>query len=144
MCLCSVALAWPHKREPKVRVHFLAAETLIRGTWGTNQDSYLAEFLSGKDRPSGLLQVVDEYAQWDLPISWVDLTSQSGVNLRLKRDTACDVQYGALNLRAAPGNLMAMLPVHLTYHPVLSNSVHSSDVIPCYRIARKWQIYLQN
>lgn len=139
-----MAHAWPHKREPRVRVRFLAEETLVRGTWGTNQDSYLAEFLPSKDSPSGLLQVKDEYAQWDFPLSQAVLTSQSGTNIRLKRDTACDVQYGALNLRAAPGDLIAMLPVHLTYHPVLSNSVHSGDVIPCYHIARKWKIYLQN
>jgi hypothetical protein len=144
LCACGVAQAWPHRKALKARVHFLAAETLIRGTWGTNQDKYLAEFLPAKNNPSGLLQIIDEYPQWDLPVSNKSLIAHEGSFLRLLRDTTCDVSYAELHLRAAPGDRLALLPMHLTYHPDLSSSVNSEDLVPCYHIVRRWKIYAQN
>jgi hypothetical protein len=37
--LATTAGAWPHKNGQKARVRFLAASTLIRGTFGQNEDS---------------------------------------------------------------------------------------------------------
>lgn len=40
--------AWPHRQGHKARVQFVATSTLIRGTWGQNEDAYLVKLLFPK------------------------------------------------------------------------------------------------
>lgn len=139
VCACQTMHAWPHRKSPWLRVRFLAEETLVRGTWGINQDKYLAEFIPSGNCPSGILQIVDEYSEWDFPISFSDLSNKNGIKLRLQRDMSCDVMFSNLNLRAAPGDPEAILAVTMTYKPNNLKDISQNQTVPCYHIVRKWK-----
>jgi hypothetical protein len=129
--------AWPHKHGQKLEVHFLAASTLLRGTWGYNQDIYLVDLVLAGSGNRVHARLVDEYPSYAAPISTTVLKSDSGTILRLARDSECDRPYGQMILRAAPGDLMAILPVKLSYQPKLISPLQSSEILPCYRTVRR-------
>lgn len=119
----------------KVRLRFDATGTLIRGTFGTNQDMYLAETASPGDN-GVLLQLIDEYPNEYPPLSVEVLKEASGAVLRVRRDSSCDAAYGQLVLRTAPGDPMAILPVKLAYIPHFDKVPEASTIVPCYRVVR--------
>jgi hypothetical protein len=131
------ASAWPHKQVQKARVRFLASSTLIRGTWGLNEDTYLAELHVRQDNESILIRLVDEYPNEAPPLSKAVLTSESGTTLRVRRDSQCDSAYSRMLLRASPGDLMAILPVKLEYQPILPERIEPNSVLRCYRTIRR-------
>ena len=53
-----------------------------------------------------------------------------------RRDTRCDMQLGKIQLRAAPGDLMAILPGKLEYQPQLLKNPEPNEVVACYRTVR--------
>lgn len=124
-------------RAMKTRVMFLATSWVIRGTWGRNEDQYFAEIsATPRDTPS-YAYVVDNY-QCDTPsLSFDVLTSHSGTTLRLIRDSRCDIPFGQLALRTAPGDLRAILPGRFGYRPAITPLPNPDTMIPCYHIARK-------
>ena len=132
----TTAGAWPHKRGQKARVRFLATSTLVRGTFGQNEDTYLAQVFTARGDESYLIRLVDAYPNEAPPLSVATLTSDSGAHLRIQRDPQCDRSYEEMPLRAAPGDLLALLPEKLTYRPPLDKTLDLPRLLPWYRTAR--------
>jgi len=132
----SMAGAWPHNHGHKVRVRFLATGTLVRGTWGQNEDTYLAELSLSHDTESVLVRLIDAYPNEAPPLSREVLTSQSGTALRVNRDSECDRPFARMLLRTAPGDLMAILPERHGYRPPMERLPASQTILPCYRVSR--------
>lgn len=133
----ATAKAWPHRRGQKARVHFLATSTLIRGTWGQNEDTYLAQLLLPKQNEAVLVRLVDAYPNEWPPLSRSVLTSDSGAPLAVRRDDQCDRPFGQILLRTAPGDPMALLPERLGYQPLLDRTPAPGTILPCYRVLRR-------
>lgn len=130
------AKSWPHKHGQKVRIHFMAESTFLRGTWGQNEDTYLAELQFPRSGESFLVRLVDRYPNEFPSISHEALTSENGVVMPVLRDRECDAVFGEFLSRAAPGDLMAILPVRLSYRPLLTRTPLSDENLPCYRVSR--------
>ena len=133
----STAAAWSHRHGSKARVHFLAASTLIRGTWGPNEDTYLAQLLLLKQNEAVLVRLVDAYPNEWPPRAREALMSDAGTVLRVKRDAGCDRPFGEMLLRTAPGDPMAILSERLSYTPPLERTPASGTILPCYRVLRR-------
>ena len=125
-------------KAQKAHVRFLATGTLIRGTWGPNEDTYLVEVAEGTSQlvTYRLVTLIDEYANKAPPLSTEVLTSPTGLNLRLRRDSQCDRPYSQLVFRAAPGDLIALIRGKLAYAPKLNKVPQPGEVVPCYRVVR--------
>jgi len=119
----------------KVKVRFLATGTLTRGTCGSNQDQYLVEVAETPESEPILARLIDEYAPYQFPLSYDTLTSQSGLVMKIRRDSRCEIPYASMPLRTAPGDPLAT--VHESgYHPQLSKTPKPDAVLPCYRPER--------
>lgn len=127
----------PHPSAFKAHTRFLATSTCIRGTWGLNLDVYLAEIVPIKGSDPVLVRLIDEYRDLDPPLSVATLTSPTGTTLQVRRDQQCDMPYGRIPLRTAPGDPMAILHERLGYQPQLSKTPDSHEVLPCYRVIRR-------
>jgi hypothetical protein len=135
---CSLSAgARSHGSIEKAQIHFLATSTVIRGTWGTNEDVYLAELRLSSNGESTLVRLIDEYSSDFPPLSTKALTSPAGTVLRVRRDVQCDVPYGAMLLRTAAGDPTAILSDRLGYDPKLSSVPASHMILRCYRTVRK-------
>ena len=130
---CSTASAWRHKHGQRVRVRFLATSTLIRGTFGQNEDTYLAQVFTRRGDESYLIRLIDAYPNEAPPLSFAALTSDVGTLLRILRDQQCDRAYGEMLLRTAPGDPMAILPERLGYRPPMKRTPAPETILPCYR-----------
>lgn len=126
-----------HKHDQKANVHFLATSTLIRGTWGQNEDTDLAQLLLPKQSEAVLVRLVDAYPNEWPPLAREVLTSDAGAVLPVKRDAECDRPFGEILLRAAPGDPMAILPMRLYYQPPLDRTPAAGTILPCYRVLRR-------
>jgi hypothetical protein len=137
MLLSGIAAAKsPHPRPLKARTHFLATSTCIRGTWGTNEDIYLAEItVNGRDKT--LVRLIDEYPDLQPPMSHESLTSSTGTEIWIKRDSECDIAYANMKLRTAPGDPMVILHERLKYQPQMDNAPAPDTNLPCYRTVRR-------
>lgn len=124
-------------RAQKAKVHFLADGALLRGSWGFNQDIYLAELIGKKESGRQLGRIMDEYSPDALPLSREVLVAGQGVVLRIRRDESCDIAYGVMRMRSAPGDPMAILPGRLSYEPKLDQVPSLDAALPCYRIVRR-------
>lgn len=129
--------AWPHKQEQKARVRFLATSTLIRGTWGQNEDTYLAQLDFRRNDEKVLVRLMDAYPNETPPLSMDALKSDAGTVLRVLRDRQCDRPYGEMPLRTAPGDPMAILLEPLRYRPHLDAIPEPSAILLCYRTVRQ-------
>ena len=133
----ATAGAWPHQQRQKARVRFLTTSTLIRGTWGPNEDTYLAQLLLPKENEAVLVHLVDAYPNEWPPLSRSVLTSDSRALLAVRRDEQCDRPFGQILLRTAPGDPMAILPERLDYQPQLDRTPAAGTILPCYRVLRR-------
>ena len=136
LCLLWLAQGSAYARSRhsiKAKVHFLAAGIMIRGTWGQNEDNYLAETISGKGNRE-LIRIRNRYPSWFPSISNSALASKEGIKFRLVRDETCDVAFGAMHLRAKPDDPTATLPIWLDYHPTIDNQPGTNDMLSCYRL----------
>lgn len=124
-------------RVEKARVRFVAKSWMIRGTWGLNEDKYLVEITRPGSGSPSLAQLVDRFQPEAAPLSLEVLTSSAGTVIRVRRGPECDIAFGKLTLRTAPGDLMATQPVRLSYRPVLRVTPRADEVIPCYRAIRR-------
>jgi hypothetical protein len=129
--------AWPHRQGQKARVRFLATSTLIRGTWGQNEDTYLAQLVLPKQNEAVLVRLVDAYPNEWPPLAHKVLTSEAGALLPVCRDQECDRPFGEILLRTAPGDPMAILPERLGYRPPLDRTPAPGTILPCYRVLRQ-------
>ncbi len=120
----------------KRKVLFLATSSLVRGTWGYDEDTYLAEFVPANDNVGLLIRLIDDHPNFALPLSSDVLTSGTGTVLKVKRDRQCDIPYGAMLLRAAPGDPMAIIPERMTFRPNLNQPVDPATKLACYRVVR--------
>jgi hypothetical protein len=93
----------------KARVRFLATGSLIRGTWGSNQDQYLVEVAETPTSEPVLARLIDDYATYQLPLSHDILTSPTGSVLKIRQDTRCEIPYSTMQLRTAPGDPLAIV-----------------------------------
>jgi hypothetical protein len=118
-------------------VRFLATRTLIRGTFGQNDDTYLAELTFTHKEGPVLVRLVDSYPNETPPLSRTTLISELGTTLKVRRDTDCDRPYGELILRTAPDDPMAILPEKLGYRPQLQRTPQPNEMLPCYRTVRQ-------
>jgi hypothetical protein len=132
-----VTLAWPHRQGIKARAHFLATSTFIRGSWGGNEDIYLAELHLPNQNDAVLVRLIDTYPNFLPPLAHNALTSAPGVVLSVQRDVECDQPFGEILLRTAPSDPMAILPERLGYLPRLSRMPTPEAVVPCCRILRQ-------
>jgi hypothetical protein len=137
ICAVSLSLLATRPRACKAQVRILAASDLIRGTWGYNQDNYLAELIDAHGTETMLVRLVDEYASEAPPLSRELLTARSTVALRVRRDNRRDMPYGQLSLRAAPGDPIAVLPMPFSYLPQKDDWPPSAASLPCYRLVRR-------
>lgn len=135
----NIAAARDHRQVQRLRVRFLATGSEIHGTWGMNEDDFLASKVSRDGTEGQLIFLVDEYVSGTLSLSRDVLTSESGTVLRLKRDTMCDRPFGQIPLRAAPGDPLAILPISLQYDPQLPKPPDSNEVIACFRVVHRWK-----
>jgi hypothetical protein len=124
-------------KSVKARVKFLATSWLLRGTWGLNEDKYLVELSPSPKEPPFLAYLIDSYPSTFPPQSSEVLTSEVGTTLRLRRDATCDIAFGQIALRTAPGDLMATQFIRLTYQPKLETTPHADETMPCYRTVRE-------
>ena len=124
-------------RVEKARLRFLATSTILRGTWGNNEDTYLAELLSSDGKDPVLTRLVDAYPNEAPPLSQAILTSDQGTIVTVRRDAACDLPYDELLLRTAPGDPSAILPERLGYTPQLDHAPEPGAILPCYRTVRR-------
>lgn len=133
-----MAVTLPHRMVEKGNARFLATSTMVDGIYGAeNEDAYLAELsVKGSGHAPILVQIIDEYPNWELPISSADLKSQAGITLRLIRDTECDTSFGALPLRAAAGDPIATLPQQMVFTPILPREINAGEILPCFRVVR--------
>ncbi len=129
--------AWPRRHGQKARVRFLATSTLIRGTWGPNEDTYLAQLLLPRENEAVLVRLVDAYPNEAPPLARQVLRADSGAVLFVKRDAECDRPFGEILLRTAPGDPMAILPERLGYRPPLDRVPAQGTILPCYRVLRR-------
>lgn len=134
---CSTASAWRHERGQRVRVRFLSTSTLIRGTFGQNEDVYFAQVFTRHGDEPYLIRLVDAYPNEAPTLSFAVLISDAGMLLRIRRDQQCDRAFGEMLLRTAPGDPMAILPERLGYRPPLKRTPVPETILPCYRTARQ-------
>jgi hypothetical protein len=134
--LYATAWAWPHRHSQKAYVRFIADSTIIRGTWGQNEDTYLVKLHFHLNDELLLARLIDEYRPFDPPLSIDMLTSTVGTDLRIRRDPLCDIPYGQMQLRTAPGGPMAILHERLGYQPQLQRTPTLDESLPCYRTVR--------
>jgi hypothetical protein len=118
-------------------VRFLATGTVVRGTLGLSQDIYLAELTPSVNESPQVIRLIDEYFPGASPISREALTSASGTTLKVWRDSQCDLAYGAMVLRTAPGDPLAALPEPLGYQPKMDHIPRQNTILPCYRTVRR-------
>lgn len=123
-------------KAKKGRVHFVATSTLLRNTWGMNQDTYLAFLRLPKVAEPVLVRLVDEYPALEAPLSHADLTSDLEVRIAVVRDDGCKGAFSQLLLRAAPGDLIALLNEPMQYRPNLEPAPTPDSILPCYRVVR--------
>jgi hypothetical protein len=123
-------------RVQKTHVRFLAASTFVRGTWGYNQDIFLAELLSPRHGEPLLVRLIEEYPNGFPPLSADALTSPGGTVLRVRRDVQCDLPYASILLRTAPSDPRATLHERLGYSPHLDKAPEPDAILPCYRTVR--------
>lgn len=129
--------AWAHRHGQKARVYFLATGTLVRGSWGQNQDTYLAQLFLPKQKAAVLVRVVDTYPSPWPPLSRDVLLSDNATMLSVTRDSSCDRSFGEMVLRTAPGDPLAILPERLGYQPRLDPMPTPGSILPCYRVLRQ-------
>ena len=134
--MTATAGAWPHRRAQEAQAGFLATSTLIRATWGENEDTYLAQLVLPKQNEAVLVRSVNTYPNEWPPLPREVLTSDTGTILPVKRDAECDRPFGEILLRAAPGDLIAILPERLDYRPPLEFTPANETIVPCYRTIR--------
>jgi hypothetical protein len=132
-----IAAKTPQSRPLKVRVHFLATAASLRETWGTNEDTYLAEIAPHGGSIPVLVQLIDEYLTFEPPLSFDSLTSTTGTALRIIRDARCDIPYSQMQLRTAPGDPKALLHERLNYQPRVDERPQADTILPCYRTIRE-------
>lgn len=120
-----------------MRVRFLVTSTLLRGTWGLNEDTYLAQVLFPRQNEAVLVRLVDAYPNEWPPLARQIIASESGALLALRRDVGCDRPFGEILLRTAPGDPMAILPEPLSYEPALERTPAPRTILPCYRVLRR-------
>jgi hypothetical protein len=141
VCIALTASSHAGKAEKnhpqKAVVHFLATGMLLRGTWGWNEDTYLAELVPKSGGMCQLARILDEYPSFVPPLTRATLIAKHGTVLRIRRDTSCDIAYTALHLRTAPGDPLAVVPISLNYQPQIDTATGVGEILPCYRIMRK-------
>jgi len=132
----SLTAAAGHKQYLQADIHFLATSTSVRSSFGESEDVYLVELTmqSGEPFPARL---IDRYPPYETGFTEGLLTSGSDVTGKVRRDNTCDIAFGEMPLRTAPGNPLAVLPEKLGYTPRLSRPIPSGEVLPCYRIVRR-------
>lgn len=135
--LPSIGRAWPHRQGQKANVKFLATSTILRTTWGQNEDTYLAEVSFAPGETPVLARLIDAYANEAPPLSRSVLISSAGTELRVLRDVECDRPFGKILLRTAPGDLLAILPGKTNYQPIEGGNTDLKSVLACYRIVRR-------
>lgn len=134
LAICPTLLgALPRVHRQKGRVRFLATSTLYRTTWGMNEDIYLVDLTFPKSGQPALARLINEYSNWAPPIPASVLKSDDGVLFNLIRDPGCDIPYGEMVLRTAPGDPLAIVRERLVYHPRLKKMPEPGEVLPCYR-----------
>jgi hypothetical protein len=132
------AYAWPHKKQSqKAHVRFLAESTFIRSSWTSNEDTYFAELILPKSDEKILVRLIDAYPDGGDPLSTRVLQSDSGTTFAVRHDAGCDGPFRNLLLRAAPGDIMAIFPVPLSYQPPLTHIPAPDSLLPCYRVSRR-------
>lgn len=135
-----LALAKHPDKSVKAEVRLLADSTIIRSSYGANEDVFLVELPLERDESEVVLaRLIDRYPPSGAPISPEVLTTEQPITLQVHRDRRCDVAYRDMVLRTRPGDPFALLPKKLVFEPALSPPVDPTSVLPCHRIIHKQQ-----
>jgi hypothetical protein len=118
-----------HQGYLKTHIHFLATSTSFRSSLARGQDVYLVELTARAGGEPVLARLIDEYPAYRAPLSLETLTTATGAIPKVRRDTTCDIAFGALPLRTEPGDPMAILPERLGFQPHLSLPVLSNHEV---------------
>ena len=130
--------AWSHQHGQKARVRFLATSTLVRSTWGLNEDTYLVEVFTAHGNEF-LISLVDAHPN-ETPAPSVDaLTSDNGTLIWIQRDPQCVRLYEQMMLHTAPGDRVTILPAGLAYLPRLGDAPPRNAILQCHRRVRPQQ-----
>ena len=133
-----LALAGRHDKPIKAKVRFLADSTIVRSSYGENQDVYLVTLTAGLGDSSAVVaRLIDRYPPSGAPISPEVLALEQTTIFRVHRDHQCDIAYRDLVLRTRPGDPFAILPERLGFKPEMSTPIGPGHVLPCYRVVRK-------
>jgi hypothetical protein len=124
-------------RVQKAHVRFLATSTVVRGTWGYNQDIFLAELQPARHGELQLVRLIDEYPNCYPPLATEVLKSKYGTVFKVRRDSQCDLPFGKIQLRTTPGDPMAILNERLGYQPEMDRTPEARTPVPCYRTVRQ-------
>jgi hypothetical protein len=120
----------------RAQVLFLATSTDTRTSLGENYDFYLIEI----DHPDGsgptLARLEDIYPPYQSALPDAILKSPDWVHLKITRDGSCDITFGAMPLRTAPGDPAAILPERLGFHPHLAQPPGADQALPCFKTVR--------
>ena len=120
----------------RAQVHFLATSTSTRSSFGDNYDNYLIAIKTVDGSGPELARLEDIYPPYQSALPEKILKSSGSVKLKVKRDRSCDVAYGDMPLRTAPGDPAAILPERLGYHPLLAKVPDAKVVLSCFRVVR--------
>ncbi len=121
----------------KAGVRFVAQSMSFRTTWAYSEDVYLVEIHPSKNGQPYYGKLLDAYQGLGRPLPLQMVTSKSPITMKIARDSSCDVRYGNMLIRSAPGDPVALLPGKFTYESSETKSIPKDTMIPCYRTVGK-------
>lgn len=137
--LALVTMPMASAKSPKyihAKVRFLATSTSTHSSSGENHDVYLIEITAPGESNPELARLEDVYPHYRDALSGAVLKSPDGAKLKIIRDRSCDVAFGSMPLRTAPGDPTAILPERLGYRPSLAELPNTDEVLPCFKTVR--------
>lgn len=140
MCFLGAHLALAKRSDKpiKIEVQFLADSTIVRSSYGENEDVYLVKLTAERGGSEAVFaRLIDRYPPSGVSIPSEVLASEQQTRFEVHRDRHCDIAYRDFVLRARPGDPLAILPERLGFKPELSPPISPTDVLPCYRVVRK-------
>ena len=137
--LALIATPLASAKSPKymrAHVRFLATSTSTRSSIGENYDVYLIKIKTADGPGPEFARLEDIYPPYQTALPEAILRSSGWVQLKVKRDRNCDVAFGEMPLRTAPGDPSAILNERLGYRPHLTEPPGAAQVLPCFRTVR--------
>jgi hypothetical protein len=125
------------RRAIKTGVRYLATSTSFHSGVSESEDVYLVQInLLGSGGEVASARLVDEYPPYRAAIPSAILESAAGGKLMLRRDRGCDITFGWMPMRTAPGDPTAVIAEPLEDSPPVPRQVSDNELLPYYRTVR--------